>query len=100
VNNVVRFRDVSKIARAELAGGDSRDAAPALVRLVEDKTYTIEDAYQASVESAYVVRDLETRVSGLTERLTDVDRRRTIPEELRKSLTELRRVIGEVLGTG
>jgi ParB/RepB/Spo0J family partition protein len=100
VNNVVRFRDVSKIARAELAGGDSRDAAPALVRLVEDKTYTIEDAYQASVESAYVVRDLETRVSGLTERLTDVDRRRTIPEELRKSLPELRRVIGEVLGTG
>jgi len=72
VNNVGRFRDVSKIARAERAGGDARDAAPALIRLVKDKTYKIEDAYQASVESAYVVRDLETRVSGLTARLARI----------------------------
>lgn len=98
VNNVVRFRDVSKIARAERAGGDSGAAAPALIRLVKDQAYKIEDAYRSTVESAYVVRDLASRISALTSKLDELDRRRTLPEDLRTSLEDLRRLIDEVLG--
>ena len=42
VKNVVRFRDISKIARAELAGEDPGEVAPEIVRLVQDPSYTID----------------------------------------------------------
>ena len=74
VNNVVRFRDISKIARVERTGGDPAVATPALVRLVRDKSYKIETAYQDTVESAYVIRDVGSRISSLKSRLDELDR--------------------------
>lgn len=98
VNNLVRFRDISKIARVERAGGDPDDAGPAIVRLVTDPKYKIEDAYRETVAPAYVVRDLDTRVSGLAAKLDELDRRRKIPKALRRSLRELRDQIDALLG--
>jgi len=97
VNNVVRFRDVSKIARAERVGGDVSVAAPALVRLVKEPEYKIEDAYRESVQSAYVFRDLNSRVEALHERLLEFDKRRSIPDDLREGLEQLRAAIDELL---
>lgn len=97
VNNVVRYRDVSKIARAELAGADTSRAATTIVRLAKEKGYRIEDAYRDTVESSYVIRDLGTRVSGLAERLRSLDRRRKLSTELREELKELRQLIDEIL---
>lgn len=98
VNNVVRFRDVSKIARAERAGGDPNEAAPVLVRLVKDKSYKIEDAYRETVQSAYVTRDLGSRVTALMLRLESFGRSTEIPGNLRRDLRELRARIDELLG--
>ena len=97
VNNVVRFRDISKIARVERVGGDQSVAAPALVRLVNEPAFKIEDAYHESVEASYVFRDLSSRVSALRHRLADYDRRRRIPGELRDELKQLRTAIDEIL---
>lgn len=98
VNNVVRFRDVSKIARAERAGGDPQEAAPVLVRLVKDKKYKIEDAYQETVQSAYAARDVGSRVTALKLRLGSLDRSTKLPRALRRDLRELRELIDELLG--
>lgn len=98
VNNVVRFRDISKIARVERTGGDPAVAAPALVRLVQDKTYKIETAYQDTVESAYVVRDIGSRISGLMSRLQELDRSQSLPPTVVVELRSLRAAINELIG--
>jgi ParB family transcriptional regulator, chromosome partitioning protein len=100
VNNVVRFRDVSKIARAERVGQDPDEVIPTLVRLVKEEDYSIEEAFEDSVESAYVVRDLSTRIAGLVERLGDVGHGRRLPRALRDELRSLRATIDELLGDG
>lgn len=97
VNNVVRFRDISKIARAERAGGDTRTALPTLLRLVKDPNYRIEDAYRHSVESAYLARDVNSRVAALQERLLELDSLTPLPDDLRHALEKLSGTIGKLL---
>ena len=63
VDNVVSFREVSKIARAEHAGVDRGEAIPALIKLVRKHDYSIKDAYHDTVEAAYTRRDLVTRLN-------------------------------------
>lgn len=89
VNNVVRFRDLARIARAELAGADRVKAAPIIVRVVRDPDYTIEQAYADSVRPAYAARDLETRAVGLLERLAQVELQETLPPSLIRVLRDL-----------
>lgn len=98
VTNVVRFRDVSKIARAERAGEDRDEAIPVLIQLVEDPAYKIEDAFQDSVKAAYEDRDLVSRSNALAERLKEFDCRRTVPTELHGALISLREEIERVIG--
>jgi len=59
VNNVVRFRDISKIARAKLAGGSREQVIPILVRLVRNPVYTIEKAYARTVEALSLIHIYE-----------------------------------------
>jgi ParB family chromosome partitioning protein len=99
VNNVVRFRDISKIARVERTGGDPAIAVPALVRLVQDKSYKIETAYEDTVESAYLVRDVGSRIGALTARLNDLDRSQRLPATVVEELRSLRATIDELLGS-
>lgn len=98
VNNVVSFRDISKIARAELAGEDPERVAPVLVRLVEERDYSIEDAYADTVRFAYETRDISTRTAGLRERLRSFSPGRKLPDEVRKDLQTLREEIDRLLG--
>ena len=96
-DNVVRFRDVSKIARAELAGGDKRKAAPTIVRLVRNKKYSIGQAFQDTVKAAYEQRDLLTKITGIVARLTEYRTARGISVELRAALERLRIEINRLL---
>jgi ParB family chromosome partitioning protein len=97
VNNVVRFRDISKIARAERAGGSSIDVTPVIVDLIQKGEYKIEDAYKETVEYAYETRDITTRASNLAERLKKLKRKRKMPPELAGALRDLMSEIGRLL---
>ena len=98
VKNVVHFRDVSKIARTELAGGETGRVVPVLVRLVKDKNYQIEEAYNETVRSAYETRDITTRTAGLRERLAAFQPGEELPVETKEDLRLLRAEIDRLLG--
>jgi ParB family transcriptional regulator, chromosome partitioning protein len=75
IDNVISFRDLSKIARAERAGVDRAVAIPAVVRLVQNKKYDITTAYAETVERAYQQRDLVSKIDGITEKLSHMKRK-------------------------
>lgn len=89
VGNVVSFREVSKIARAELAGADKTKAAPTIVKLVRQKQYGIDQAFADTVQAAYEQRDLLTRLRGVTEKLTKLKSGKVLSQETRAALQQL-----------
>ena len=98
VNNVVHFRDVSKIARAERVGGDAERVVPVLVKLVRDKDYRIEDAFEETSQSAYEARNITTRAAGLRKQLAAFEPGGELPAETREDLRLLRAEIDRILG--
>lgn len=98
VKNVVRYRDVSKIARAERAGVDRQAAVPVIVRLVKEPALRVEQAYEETVREAYDVRDIATRIDGLLDRLSAVSHGSALSNELRTQLRALRKEIDRLLG--
>jgi hypothetical protein len=98
VKNVVRFRDISKIARAERAGGSESAVTPILVRLVTDLEYSIEEAYRDTVEKTYQLRDLTTKALALVELLSKYRNAESMSNELKSHLRRLRDEINRLLG--
>jgi ParB family transcriptional regulator, chromosome partitioning protein len=96
IDNVVAFRDISKIARAELAGADSTAAAETLLRLARDPGLTIAAAYEETVQGAYAERDITSRAEALTRRLRGLKRARIGPRA-HDALGELHETIERVL---
>ena len=96
--SVTSFRNVSKIARAERAGASRSKAIPILRDLVEDASYSIEDAFQDSVKQAYEQRDIASRADNLLERLVAIKPRKQLSQDVRESLAALRDKITELLG--
>ena len=66
----VHLRKVAKIARAEKVGVPKDKAATELKKLFDNKTYTIDEAYDASVADAYSERSALTLATSLTASLT------------------------------
>lgn len=97
IDNVVAFRDVSKIARAELAGASRTAAIQALIRLVKNPAYTVADAYRDTVETAYSQRDLASRAEGLAEKLKGLSEGKRLSAQVKEALTELHREIARLL---
>ena len=97
IDNVVAYREVSKIARAELAGVDRREAIPVLVRLVETKSYSVKDAYRDTVEAAYQRRDLVSRLQAIIERLSQIRKNERLSDEMKNVLQMLRSLIDNLL---
>jgi len=97
IDNVVGFRDISKIARAELAGVDKNHATPVLVRLVKDKKYSIKQAFEDTVETAYDQRNLVTKIAGLCDKLRRFKSRKHLNSEVIESLQELKQEVGRLL---
>jgi ParB family chromosome partitioning protein len=96
VENVVAFREISKIARAELAGIDRSEAQPAILRLVTNKTYSISEAFQDTVQAAYERRDLLTKLRGILETLTH-SRPISVDSETREILVQVRSEIDRLI---
>ena len=97
VPSVTTFRDISKMARVQRAGGDPKDVEPVLVRLITTPTMTIEDAYEETVSAAYSNRDLATRASSLADHLAKVRSRKDVTPELAEDLRRLRSEIDRLL---
>lgn len=95
IDNVISFRDLSKIARAERAGADRAVAIPTVVKLVRSREYNIEAAYHDTVEVAYLQRDLISKIDGLVTRLAEIRRRppKPVSEALERLRAEIRRLL-------
>jgi len=96
VNNVVGFRDISKIARAERAGQERDVAINALHHLISQPKATIEAAYTASVKSAYDDRGLIQKSNALAKRIKGLKPDQVTPN-LRRALGGLKSAISRVL---
>ena len=98
ISNVIEFRNVSRIARAERAGADKRGSTPALLKLVRNKNYSIKKAYEDTVEMSYRQRDLSTRAEALADRLSQMKSRQELSAPVRVALSALRVEITRLLG--
>ncbi len=98
VKNIVQFRDVSKIARAERAGMSKKKVLPILKQLVTDQSYTITEAFEDSVKGSYEQRDLESRALALIDRLQAFRLKTQIAKGTRDVLIRLRDRITKLLG--
>jgi len=98
VGNVVAFREVTKIARAEKAGVDRTHAIPVIVKLVRKRNYGITQAFEDTVQAAYEQRDLISKLRSITQRLSEYRSRRKVNEQVRLALTDLRSAIDRILG--
>lgn len=97
IRNVTHFRNVSRIARAELAGTEIEEVITILKRLIVDPLYSIEDAYAESVKSAYEERDVLTRVESLQRKLEQFDYKVKPTGEIRESLKRLLDIIKRLI---
>lgn len=94
ISNMVEFRQLAKVARAKNVEVDTSQAATALKRLFTAPRYSIQQAYDDTVSSAYLERDIATRVSGLIELLEGIN-----PKDLdEEALRGLRRLATIVTG--
>lgn len=97
VGSVTAFRDLSRLARAERAGGDKDEAADAINRLVHDRTYSVDQAYRDTVEAVYEQRDLIAKSDALVDRIKQSMRLIRRSPELRDALLRLRTAIDDAV---
>ncbi len=97
VGSVTAFRDLSRLARAERAGADQKEAARAIKRLVRDPKYSVEQAYRDTVEAAYEQRDLTAKVDALVQRIKESKPLIKKSLDLQASLRRLKAAIDDAL---
>jgi ParB family transcriptional regulator, chromosome partitioning protein len=98
VNNVVAYRDISRMARAERAGANRTAAVPAIIRLVQKPDLKIERAYEQTVRSEYEARDIATRASALADRLAGIGSAEDLSDDARAALARLREELDRLTG--
>jgi len=98
VTNIVKFREVSKIARAELAGEDPEIAIPVLKKLALNPEYTIQQAYDDSVKSAYENRELKSKLENIKLLIDKYKSSSDLPNEILYQIEELYSVLKRLLG--
>jgi ParB family transcriptional regulator, chromosome partitioning protein len=98
VDNVVAYRNVSKIARAELAGGDKKKAAATVLRLVHQPNYGIGEAFEDTVKAAYDRRDVLTKARSLTASLRAIREPSRLDDTIGAALSTLKAEIARLLG--
>jgi ParB family transcriptional regulator, chromosome partitioning protein len=88
IDNIVDFRKVGKIARAEKVDADPEKAERAIKRLITDPKYSINQAWVETVSEAYAERDIVSRIESLIAKLESVDIDE-IDDDVREKLEEL-----------
>lgn len=97
IRNVVAFRKISRIARAEKVGVSKAIVLPVLEKLLTDPSCTIEEAYGESVRFSYEEREVLTSIRSLTNRLSDLPESDVIAKALDEPLRALRAAIDRIL---
>ncbi|MBA7703462.1 Nucleoid occlusion protein [subsurface metagenome] len=97
-NNVVSFRDISKISRAKKTGKSKADVVPIIVKLVKNRRYSISDAYDDSVKADYELSNLASKSSKLAGLLATYPSVTRIPANLKSALRRLHKEISRILG--
>lgn len=96
-NNVVNFRTITKIARAEKTAKTKADVVPILVKLVREPKYCVDDAYGDSVKAAYEFSDLATKALAIIKDLARYRSAKSLPRQLKTNLRQLRKEINRLL---
>jgi ParB family transcriptional regulator, chromosome partitioning protein len=96
--NILDFRKISKIARAQRVEVGLETAEEVLKQLFEWNDYSVEQAFQDSVSEAYSERDLLTRIRSVLDRL-EVLKKADLDDELRSSLKLLIERVSRLLGS-
>jgi ParB family transcriptional regulator, chromosome partitioning protein len=99
IDNIVDFRKVAKIARANTVGVNITDAQIAIKRLLTDPKYSITQAWSETASEAYAERDIVSRIDSLLTKLDEVDAA-DIDEDVREKLEELIKRADSLLRTG
>lgn len=95
ITNIVKFRDISRVARGSRAGVSHKRVVPVLKRLATDDNYTLEQAYEDSVASAYAERELKKKLESLRFDLSKIGKE--ISDDVRNELVLLRNIIDRLL---
>ncbi|MGH9787891.1 MAG: ParB/RepB/Spo0J family partition protein [Candidatus Acidiferrales bacterium] len=98
VKSEVSFRQVSRMARAELADVERQSVAPVIVRLVTRKDYSVDEAYAETVRGAYEKRDLVSKLGSLADQLATLRSNVRLDSEMREAMLRLRSEIDRLLG--
>ena len=88
ISNIVDFRKIAKIARAESVKADTSKAKTAIQKLFTDPRYSIEQAWGQSVSEAYAERDIASRIETLLSKLEEVAASE-LDDDIRDKLEEL-----------
>lgn len=96
IRNIVDFRSLARIARAERVSVDKQAASHALRRVFQKNDYTLEQAYKDSVSEAYSERDLLTRIEGIAAKLDEIADTE-LDGVLRSALVSLQKRIAAIL---
>lgn len=88
IGNIVQFRQVAKIARADKVQVGAPVVRDVLSKLFAKNDYSIETAYRESAAEAYEERDLVTRMQALLDRLAEFEPE-DIDERMRVQLRAL-----------
>lgn len=96
IPNMVEFRNVAKIARAQNVEVDPEKARTVLSKLFSPNNYGIAAAYFESVAGAYDERDILGRVDGIIQRLEHVDTD-ALDDAMRERLGALYEIIERLL---
>lgn len=96
ITNIVKFRDVSRMARSENADVPREKAIPVIKKLLSKNKFTIEDAYDKSVQAAYEERTLVGQLDKLIPKISSLSKRQLTSEVVTK-LNSLRKAINLAL---
>lgn len=88
IDNIVDFRKVAKIARANAVGVNIAKAQGAIKRLLTEPKYSIIQAWNETASEAYAERDIVSKIESLLAKLDEVDAGE-IDEDVREKLEEL-----------
>ncbi len=79
IRNIVDLRKLAKVARAENVQADAEIASKELTKVFSWNEYTIDEAYNNSVSSAYTGRDIITSLQGIINELDHIEDIETYP---------------------
>ena len=97
IKNIVKLRDVSRIARAKNVEGDSESAKIALLDLIENPNTTIEQAFESSVQVSYQKRDFLRELRSLKQDLNELNPIVLEQEDIKNEIKELFNILKKLI---